>query len=112
MADADGALRVGVAWSPAPRQVREWSVRLPAGACARDALEASGLYDEFPELRGRALDLSVWGRLAAPGQALREGDRVEVLRPLLVDPKVARRERFQRQGARTAGLFSKRPGRR
>jgi putative ubiquitin-RnfH superfamily antitoxin RatB of RatAB toxin-antitoxin module len=38
-------------------------------------------------------------------------DRVEVLRGLRVDPKVARRERFQKQGARTAGLFAKRrPG--
>jgi hypothetical protein len=40
--------------------------------------------------------------------ALQEGDRLEVLRPLRVDPKVARRERFQRQGAKTAGLFAKR----
>lgn len=114
MADATGTgpIRVGVAWSPAPRQVREWSVLLSAGACVRDALEASGLYDEFPELQGRALNVSVWSRLATPSQALREGDRVEVLRPLLVDPKVARRERFQRQGARAAGLFTKKPVRR
>ena len=40
-----------------------------------------------------------------------EGDRLEVYRPLTVDPKVARRQRFVRQGAKTAGLFAKkRPG--
>jgi len=40
-----------------------------------------------------------------------EGDRLEVYRPLTVDPKVARRARFVRQGAKTAGLFAnKRPG--
>ena len=42
---------------------------------------------------------------------LRADDRVEVYRPLQVDPKVARRERFVRQGAKSAGLFTKRrPG--
>jgi putative ubiquitin-RnfH superfamily antitoxin RatB of RatAB toxin-antitoxin module len=39
---------------------------------------------------------------------LRDQDRVEVYRPLRVDPKVARRERFVKQGARAAGLFVKR----
>jgi putative ubiquitin-RnfH superfamily antitoxin RatB of RatAB toxin-antitoxin module len=40
-----------------------------------------------------------------------DGDRLEVYRPLTVDPKVARRQRFVRQGAKTAGLFAKkRPG--
>jgi putative ubiquitin-RnfH superfamily antitoxin RatB of RatAB toxin-antitoxin module len=38
---------------------------------------------------------------------LRDQDRIEVYRPLLVDPKVARRERFVKQGARGAGLFAK-----
>lgn len=110
MADP-GTLRVTVAWSPAPRQVREWRVGLPAGARLREALVASGLFDEFPGLQGQALDVAVWGRSAGPATLLRDQDRVEVLRPLQVDPKVARRERFQRQGARTAGLFAKKkPG--
>ena len=53
----------------------------------------------------------LWGRSAPLTQALRDGDRVELYRPLTVDPKVARRERFARQGARTTGLFARRrPG--
>jgi hypothetical protein len=48
---------------------------------------------------------------AAPQQVLQDLDRVEIYRPLKVDPKVARRTRFVEQGARTAGLFArKRPG--
>ncbi|MCB2018938.1 MAG: RnfH family protein, partial [Hydrogenophaga sp.] len=39
---------------------------------------------------------------------LRDGDRLELYRPLRVDPKVARRERFVGQGAKAAGLFSRR----
>jgi putative ubiquitin-RnfH superfamily antitoxin RatB of RatAB toxin-antitoxin module len=42
---------------------------------------------------------------------LRAGDRIEGYRTLRVDPKVARRERFARQGARSAGLFARKPGR-
>ena len=49
----------------------------------------------------------IWGRKARLQQLLRDGDRVELYRPLQVDPKVARRERFARQGARAAGLFAK-----
>ena len=103
-------MRVTVCWSPGPRQVWEKELALPEGATALEGLRASGLYEAFPELAGRPLDLSVWGRAAGPAHALRDGDRLEVLRPLLVDPKVARRERFRKQGTRAAGLFSKRPG--
>ena len=41
------------------------------------------------------------------GQVLRDQDRIEIYRPLRVDPKVARRERFVKQGSRGAGLFIK-----
>jgi len=103
-------MRVTVCWSPGPRVTWERDADLPEGGTALEALRASGLYEAFPALAGQVLPLSVWGRAAGPSQVLRERDRVEVLRPLKVDPKVARRERFQKQGARAAGLFSKRPG--
>lgn len=100
----DGAqpLRVTVAWSAAPRQVREVVVHLAPGATVAHALAAAGY-------AGMAEDaFAVWGRLVAAETVLHGGDRVEALRPLLVDPKVARRERFASQGKRTAGLFSRR----
>ncbi len=50
--------------------------------------------------------VGVWGRKASASQVLRERDRIEIYRPLQVDPKVARRERFRKQGARTSGLFA------
>ena len=55
--------------------------------------------------------LGIWGRKAVPSQVLRDGDRLEIYRQLKADPKVARRERFSRQGARATGLFAtRRPG--
>jgi putative ubiquitin-RnfH superfamily antitoxin RatB of RatAB toxin-antitoxin module len=111
MAEAASAFSVVVAYSPGPRQVLEWPVVLPAGATLAQALSASALFTEYPALRSDVLDVSVWGRAATLQQTLREGDRVEVLRGLRVDPKVARRERFKRQGARSTGLFARGPKR-
>lgn len=104
-------IEVTVAYSPAPRLVLEWALQLPEGATVRDAVLASGLRAECPQLDMAAAEVGVWGRKAAWDAPLRERDRVEVYRALLVDPKVARRERFRKQGARAAGLFAKRrPG--
>ena len=73
------------------------------------ALQASGLFED--DLSGDWLSAGqgVWGKKVASSHILRDRDRLEVYRPLTVDPKVARRERFVRQGAKkAAGLFAKR----
>ena len=102
-------LRVTVVASPAARRVTEVALVLDAGASVAQALLASGLLVQFPELAGAAL--GVWGKKAKPEQLLRDHDRVEIYRALKVDPKVARRTRFAKQGAGSAGLFArKRPG--
>jgi putative ubiquitin-RnfH superfamily antitoxin RatB of RatAB toxin-antitoxin module len=101
--------RVTIAYSPAPRQVLEWTLEVPEGTTVRDAVLASGWRETCPGLE--PADVGIWGRRCPPQQAVREGDRVEIYRGLQVDPKVARRERFRKQGARAAGLFaSRRPG--
>lgn len=107
MADGGGGaaqLSVEVVFSAEAGQVREWSLQLAPGASLLDALRAVGL-EASPCAAG------IWGRRAERSQLLQDGDRVELYRPLQVDPKVARRERFARQGARGTGLFSRqRPG--
>jgi putative ubiquitin-RnfH superfamily antitoxin RatB of RatAB toxin-antitoxin module len=105
---ADPALaQVTVLYSPAPRDVREWRVSLPPGATVLQALQASGLAAEFPGVDSSLAEVGVWGRKAALELPVRDGDRIEVYRPLRVDPKVARRERFRKQGVRAAGLFAR-----
>ena len=105
--DGVASLRVQVLYSPAARQVVELSVTLPAGANVAQALEASGMLVRFPELVLPELSLGIWGRKTSLAQLLREHDRVEIYRPLTVDPKVARRERFAKQGARATSLFAR-----
>jgi uncharacterized protein len=106
MAESD-EMRVLVWYSPGPRMVREWELPLPAGATVRHALEAAGLLAPGQTFAGPKAVIGIWGRKAAIEQKLRDRDRVEIYRPLKVDPKVARRERFSQQGMRAAGLFTR-----
>ena len=94
MARAEAQLRIEVVYGDAPRAVWRWQGPLPAGTTLAQALEASGL------LAAHAIDLTtctlgIWGRRQPPAQPLRDGDRVEVYRPLKVDPKEARRLRYK-----------------
>jgi putative ubiquitin-RnfH superfamily antitoxin RatB of RatAB toxin-antitoxin module len=99
-------MKVVVAYALSAHQVLEVGLELPMGATVAQALAASGIMERYPE--AKSAPLGIWGRKATAERTLRAGDRVEVYRPLRVDPKVARRERFAKQGAGTAGLFAKR----
>lgn len=99
-------ITVVVAYAPAARQVREVVLQLAPGATVAQALAASGLAAVHPEIEGAPL--GIWGRKATGEQRLRAGDRIEIYRALRVDPKVARRERFARQGVGRTGLFAQR----
>jgi putative ubiquitin-RnfH superfamily antitoxin RatB of RatAB toxin-antitoxin module len=101
------AVAISLLYSPGPRQVRQWDMSLPVGSTVAQAIAASGLLLEFPELVDSRLSIGIWGRKASLRQVLRHQDRLEVYRPLRVDPKTARRERFSRQGVKKSGLFSK-----
>ena len=101
-------IRVTLVHSPAPREVRELELEVPESTSVRAALELAGWDDQLQGLAEQRLTAGIWGRRTTADAALREGDRLEIYRGLRVDPKVARRERFVGQGARGAGLFSKR----
>jgi hypothetical protein len=76
---------------------RQWiiGVEVPAGSSLRDAVVASGLPACVPQLDPAALDLGVFNRPRHPDEPVREGDRIEVYRPLAIDPKQARRIRAE-----------------
>ena len=105
------AINITIMYSPEPRVVLERTLRIEVGVTVIQALQQSGLIDDCPEIKLNAMDdfsVCVWGNKTTPNHVLRDLDRIEICRPLTVDPKVARRERFQKQGTSRAGLFSKR----
>jgi putative ubiquitin-RnfH superfamily antitoxin RatB of RatAB toxin-antitoxin module len=103
-------LCITVVYSPAPRVLHEITLTLPAGARVSDALAACALDERFAAVF-KAPAVGLWGKRVPPTHTLADHDRIEIYRPLRVDPKVARRERFKKQGAKSAGLFAqRRPG--
>ena len=77
--------------TPAHQAVK--SVRLPAGSRVAAAITASGLLAEFPEIDLGVNRVGVYAEPVELDTVLEDGDRVEIYRPLLADPKEARRRR-------------------
>lgn len=79
------------------------------GASSLNHLLQSAELKTFLAFHGFVIDqlkASCWGQKISLGHTLTSNDRIELCRELRVDPKVARRERFEKQGKRGAGLFS------
>ena len=71
-------------------------IKLAPGSTAADAVRASGILARHPEVDLARNKLGVHGKVVAPEARLGEGDRVEIYRPLAMDPKEARRRRAVR----------------
>lgn len=97
-------ISVTLTYSPAPREVVEKELVLPFKSTVQEALNLANLADFTTDTD---YQLGVWGKKTTLNHVLKDQDRLELYRSLKVDPKVARRERFQKQGARTTGLFAK-----
>ena len=101
-------MQVSLVYSPQARKVEEHFLQLAEGSTIAQALKESGVLKQIPETVLQTLELGVWGKKVPAHTVLQHNDRIELYRPLAVDPKVARRERFAKQGTRGAGLFAKR----
>lgn len=106
---------VRLAYSLEPRRVQQVVLRLPEGATVLQALVA--LREQHPQLAVRLVSLiaagglGLHGRRAHNAHMLHDDWRLDVVRPLVATPQQARRQRFEAQGARAAGLFAhRRPG--
>ena len=84
-------LRVEVAYARADRQI-VIPLSVPAGATLGDAIRESGITAVFPEIDLAQQRVGVFGKLAPLDRALVDGDRVEIYRPLVGDPKEIRRQ--------------------
>lgn len=86
-------IRVAIAWSPAEGEAFEVAIELVRGASVLDAIRASGVLERGGEVDISTQSVGIWGRVATLDSLLDEGDRVEIYRPLRINPKEARRRR-------------------
>lgn len=70
---------------------------LPSGSDLRMAIARSGLLERFPEIDLTTNKVGIFGRISPLNDILSEGDRIEIYRPLAVDPKQSRRQRASHQ---------------
>lgn len=73
------------------------TMQVADGITARQAALQSGLENEFADLDLHTAILGIFGKRVKDDTVLRQGDRIEIYRPLLIDPKEARRKRVQNQ---------------
>lgn len=103
-ADASASeIGVEVVYAAAPHDVDLVQLRLRPPVTAIEAVRRSGLLERHA-LAEAGLKLGVWGRACGPEHGLRERDRVELYRPLKVDPKEARRLRYKGRANRRKAL--------
>jgi hypothetical protein len=68
-------------------------LKMPEGATVEAAIKASRLLERFPEIGLSGINAGIFGVACKLDQPVREGDRIEIYRPLVHDPKEARRQR-------------------
>lgn len=94
----DPAERIGVEVAYAlPARQLVLRVEVKRDATLEEAVRRSGILDRFPEIDLEQCRLGVFGRLRDRGDALKPGDRIEIYRPLVADPKEHRRRRAARR---------------
>ena len=88
-------IKVEVAYALPHRQAL-LEVELPLGATALEAAQLSGIVDSFDGVDLDSAKFGIFGQVISPTQILRAGDRVEIYRPLMADPKEVRKARAER----------------
>jgi len=96
-----GSIRVEVVYALRDEQFMI-ELELEEGATVREAVERSGILQRYPAMNLEGTPLGIFGRIAGLETRLRDGDRVEIYRALLADPKAARRSRTK-SGKRKRG---------
>jgi len=96
--EQDKKLDIEVAFA-LPDKQKVLTLKVPVGMSVLDAALSSGIESHFPELDIASSRLGVFGKLVAKPveQAVKQGDRVEIYRPLIADPKASRAKRAEKK---------------
>lgn len=92
-----GTAEVTVVFSPAPGCDEQVRVKWVPGVSLSALIEASGMPQRHPAFDFARAQTGIWGKLVSRDAVVRVHDRIEIYRPLLVDPKVARARRASKK---------------
>jgi len=94
------SIAIEVAYARPDKQVIA-TVSVPRNSTLEEAIRTSGILEQFPEIDLDKNKVGIFGKLRRRDHLLRPGDRVEIYRPLIADPKQARRERAAQTNKQT-----------
>ena len=95
----DHMIRIEIAYACA-QEAELISLNVKVGTTVMEAIELSSIQSKYPCIDFSINKTGIYGRQCLDGTMLKEGDRVEIYRPLQVDPKKNRRRRASTQGSR------------
>lgn len=91
-------IKIEIVYAPLQAEIFIKELHLPSGVTIAEAIEESGVLQRYPEINlDKNYGLGIYSKKATLTQILQEGDRVEIYRPLQVDPKEARRLRASKK---------------
>ena len=86
-------MNVGICYGDADRQT--WMrIEVPGESTIEQAIELSGLLKQYPEIDLTVQKVGIFGKVAKLDTFLNDGDRVEIYRPIVVDPKLVKRRKL------------------
>ncbi|HEY2779757.1 MAG TPA: RnfH family protein [Steroidobacteraceae bacterium] len=91
-------ISVEVVYAEAQRSIAK-SLKMPPGALVADALAQAASDQDFSGVDLTDTAVGIYGKVVPRDQVLKEGDRIEIYRPLLEEPKLARRKRASRKAS-------------
>ena len=100
-------IRVEVVY-PLPNEQRVFSIEIPQGTTAEEAIRISGVLDYYPEIDLSKNKIGIYSQLVSLDTVLEDQQRIEIYRPLMADPKELRKQRAQQ--AKDEGRANKKTG--
>ena len=88
-------IEIEVAYALPENQILE-CLKVPHGTTVAQSVQLSGICNKFSEIQPDSKNLGIFGKVVKPETILRNHDRVEIYRPIIVDPKEKRRKRVEK----------------
>lgn len=98
----DNNINIEVAYATPERQTI-LNLQVPVGTTLIDAAKQSGITDIFLDLDLDTADFGIWGKSKPATTHVEDGQRIEIYRPLLADPKESRRRRAEKKANQAKG---------